>query len=372
MQTENKKITEEIKTQTQTTALNRVDAYDWLRIIATIWVIIGHSVILHESLAHGNDLTVLVPNISPVYNSGFLTFCRFLSGWVYIFHMPLFFALSGAVFALKKLPRMDDIVRSKARRLMIPYFACGLFYMLPVKLLIGFYSPSQMPEVIRTFLTCDRDTCAHLWFLPALFWSMMLAAALIKLFERLKINSLYLLLFAGWVIHLCFNLIPVNFFFLKEGMDYCVFFIFGYVFEHERRRLKPVKTGALLAAFILLLFMEALYKEYMILDNFSGLVCGCILSYVAAVLLGRFFGTFTKTRVWNMIIRNLFAVYLLHDPLEYATAVFFVRTGLLRYGAGCLAYTFMRMLGTGIISIILAEAGRSASGQIGKMLRPNP
>ena len=58
---------------------------------------------------------------------------RLLSGYVYKFHMPLFFMLSGAVLALKALKDFDSFMKSKIIRLLIPYFVCGLGFMLPVE-----------------------------------------------------------------------------------------------------------------------------------------------------------------------------------------------------------------------------------------------
>ncbi len=346
---------------TQTPQTERVVIYDWLRIVATLWVIIGHSVTLHESLAHGLDLPAVATSISPAYDGRFLAFCRFLSGWVYIFHMPLFFALSGAVLALKPLPALDDFLRGKARRLLVPYLACGLLYMLPVKLLAGVYTLPQMPEVIRGFLSSNEDINAHLWFLPALFWVMAVFAVFEKVLKRLRINSLYALLFMGWLVSLSYQYIPVDFFFLKKGLDYTVFFFFGYVFEHERRRHKPMKTSTIAVLFILLTLIQALYKKYLILNNFFGLICCCAFSYMLALLLSRVFASFTETKLWKILIRDLFAVYLFHDPLEFATAALFVRCNLLGSAAGCYLYTFMRMLGVGILSVGITELLRFCS-----------
>ena len=343
-----------MKETTQTEAGKRVLLYDWLRIIATLWVIIGHSVFIQDSLTHGQDLSAVLPSLSLAYNGSFLSFCRFLSGWVYIFHMPLFFAISGAVLALKPLPSFDDFLRSKAKRLLIPYFACGLLFMLPVKLLAGVYSPGEFPSVIREFLSGNEDINAHLWFLPALFWLMILFSVFEKTLKRLKIHSLYLLLIPAALVSLTYQHLPFDFFFLKRGLDYMVYFTFGYVFEHERRRIRPMKTGTAAGIFVILMLLEALYKKYLILNNFSGLVCGCMLSYVIALLCSRFFAGFTGTRIWKILIRNLFAVYLFHDPLEYVTAAVFIRGGLLSHAFGCYLYTFMRMLGVGILSVVIA------------------
>ena len=147
------------------------------------------------------------------------------------------------------------------------------------------------------------------------------------------------------------------------------YFTFGYVFETERRRRPSLRTSVALVALAILLVIELLYKKYLILNSFSGLVCGCALSFVLALLCDRFLSGFTKTRIWSVLMRDLFAVYLFHDPLEYATAAFFVKTGLMGSGLGCVLYTFMRMLGVGILAILIMEALRLILGFGNKVLR---
>ena len=45
----------------------RVELYDWIRIIATLFVVIGHSVYLKIVVAHGGVDYQLPINLSPTY-----------------------------------------------------------------------------------------------------------------------------------------------------------------------------------------------------------------------------------------------------------------------------------------------------------------
>ena len=75
---------------------NRIYEYDCIRFLAIISVVIGHS--CYVSIGY----TAYPPpdNTAPLYTNLFFSILRQMSGFVYTFHMPLFFILSGAVFAL--------------------------------------------------------------------------------------------------------------------------------------------------------------------------------------------------------------------------------------------------------------------------------
>ena len=74
---------------------NRIDLYDFLRGFAMMLVLLQHAVV---------------------------------PGWRYlcVFHMPLFFFLSGLLSGNRALPSFGKYVCSRFKRLMIPYFVFGV------------------------------------------------------------------------------------------------------------------------------------------------------------------------------------------------------------------------------------------------------
>ena len=169
--------------------------YDWLRLIGTVLVVVGHSSYISMHTKLGGVDYVLPGDVNPVYYSLFFRLFRMSSGWVYGFHMPLFFMLSGAVLALNGERDFDSFAASKVRRLAVSYFACGIFFMLPVKYLGNFYSAENFAEAVRSFLNGGES--GHLWFLAALFWCMVIFSGLRRIFRRLGVRSVYLSIFAG-------------------------------------------------------------------------------------------------------------------------------------------------------------------------------
>lgn len=333
-----------------------IDMYDWLRFIATILVVIGHSAYLATELELGGVTYELPQQLNSAYNSGFLSFFRQLPEWIYEFHMPLFFMLSGVVLAIKPMERFDKLCASKIKRLILPYFIYGCLFMIPIKYLGGFYDNSNMALVFAGYFS-GIDS-GHLWFLPALFWCMIVFTILFKIMKKLNINSIYGLLFITGVIQLTHVYLDFDFFFLQLGLNYIFYFALGYVFESERRNREPWNIKKVLIGLIILVFLEIMHFNYGILNPFFAVICGAFSTYLLANLCSKLFIRITNTKAWKILVRNLFNVYLFHDPLEYIILKVFMDNNYLTSAFGCYMYTTLRTIGVFIVSIILGELVR--------------
>ena len=145
----------------------KIEEYNIIRVIATILVVIGHA-----------------GYISPMTEYGGMSFGEYgiplsqqlvdlLIRVIYSFHMPLFFALSGAVFYLNvkdnKFPSFITILSKKAKRLLVPYVLCTFLWNIPIKLMAGYWNGSinKIKDIFGgQFLLFGNS---HLWFLWALF-----------------------------------------------------------------------------------------------------------------------------------------------------------------------------------------------------------
>lgn len=77
-----------------------------------------------------------------------------------------------------------------------------------------------------------------------------------------------------------------------------------------------------------------------------------------ADILSRVFKKASSTKSWKIVIRNLFYVYLFHDPLEYIVLRLFMGSNLLSSSVGCYFYTFARTVIIFTISIVGGEIVR--------------
>ncbi len=351
----------------------RVDVYDWLRLIATIFVVIGHSAYLGIREAHGGIAYELPAQLHPVYNSQILSWLRWLSVWVYGFHMPLFFILSGAVLALKPVAPFDKFFKSKVKRLLVPYFVWGWLYMFPVKRLGGFYDNRTVFEGMCGFL--NGEDAGHLWFLPTLFWCMLVFCILYKCFQRAGIKSGYLLLLCCGVIQLAGpSFLPFDVLDLKAGLSYIFYFALGYQFELERRAHKRWSTRATVLAFIAVFGLEYVNDKVdpAILNKFFTIIAGSVFTFLLADLCARVFTKASRVRAWNLTIRNLFYVYIFHDPLEYLVLRGTWHYHLLSSAVGCVMYVLMRTAVVFIIGVLLGELVETGKRHMSRLWSAQP
>lgn len=344
----------------------RVMVYDWLRLIATIFVVVGHSAYVVQSTTFGGVAYEFPPNMSVAYSSAVLKFFRTMSGWVYGFHMPLFFMLSGAVLALSPIKPFDVFFRSKIKRLLIPYFIYGWFFMLPVKYLANFYNKDGFLQALKGFLV-GQDS-GHLWFLTSLFWCMI-AFVLIQRLTSKFTNSTYVLLLAAGIVYFLYNsYIPFDVLGMKRGLQYIFWFALGYAFEKERSTKEDWNIKKTLVAFVVLTMIEIVNAKISILNGFFVIVVGAFLTYIFASLCSRYLNKWTRTKLWKIVIRNLFFIYLFHDPLEYIVLRIFFAKNLLESSVGCYMFTFCRIFLIIVVSILLGEVVTFIKKNIGKLL----
>ena len=70
----------------------RIAFADWAKAVGIFLVVLAHTALWHP-----------------------------LQNWIYVFHMPLFFFMSGYLFSFKRHPTLGGFARSRFRRLMVPY-----------------------------------------------------------------------------------------------------------------------------------------------------------------------------------------------------------------------------------------------------------
>ncbi len=332
----------------------RVSVYDWLRLIATVLVVIGHSRYIAMDATNGSVHYALPEFTNPAFYSYIISFFGLMVSYIYSFHMPLFFFLSGAVLRLKPLKAYDEFCKDKVKRLIVPYFAVGFLFMLPVKFFAGFYDNEGLHMAYRTFYNgSDSD---HLWFLTALFWCMMLFAALKKICERFSVKSEVFLLFICACIQMSAELLPFDILALKQGLGYIGWFALGYSFEKLRKeKLSGYSNVTKIMLFLVTGILFVLNIKVGIFEDIMNVICGCLFAYFTAEVCTIVFARFEKTGCYRVIMRNLFAIYLFHNPLEFVILKAFMTTTLLATAWGCYLYLFLRIIGVMVVSLMIGE-----------------
>ena len=141
---------------------------DTLKVLTMILVIMGHCTYYTIQTSFGG--------VEHISGNGEYSFMNrlfvFLSLIIYKFHMPLFMAVSGAVFSwtMGKFETLAELVRNKAKRLLLPFLLVTTFISVPLKYAGGYYAHST--HVIWDML-CGQYLLlgnSHLWFGVSLFY----------------------------------------------------------------------------------------------------------------------------------------------------------------------------------------------------------
>ncbi len=341
-----------------TAPAGRVTEYEWMRLLATILVVIGHSMYWQITTANGGVYygSDEFAWISPVYFSWPFALVSRAAGWVYAFHMAAFFFLSGAVQALRPAGAPGAFLAKKAKRLLLPYVVCGLVWMFPLKRITGFYTVESLPAALKAF-ALGGDDSGHLWFLPALFWCMVLILlfehTVQRLIRRRWLASVILLIPAA-VLQVCAPRMPWLFG-ISRAAEYFLWFCLGYVFEPIRAALAALPSRWWLALHAAGAVASSVLWGIVLHTGFAGrrsmMLLGCAWLYLLAALCARLLHRVESTRLHRTVMASLFWVYLVHDPLEHLLLHLFMQNRWLASGVGCWAYLLSRTVGAFAFSV---------------------
>ncbi|AKA71910.1 acyltransferase [Clostridium scatologenes] len=123
------------------------------------------------------------------------SFYEYIYKFIYSFHMPLFFIISGffayKIYNILDLSQYKKFILNKARRLMVPYFAVSLLA-IPIKLYMNIYAarPMDPKNLILDLIIypAGNGTINHtgtpiqyFWFIYTLFFLFAAAPLLTKI-----------------------------------------------------------------------------------------------------------------------------------------------------------------------------------------------
>lgn len=148
----------------------------------------------------------------------------FIFKWIYSFHMPFFFLVSGMFFNPVKYSQWYCFLKSRVKGLVIPYFFLSVFATI-LFALIGQINFKAM------FVGWGG---VALWFIPVLFVSEILFYAIRKAVARFKHSRIYALvcavvvLIAGYYCSIRQIRFPLQ---LQVAGMGCFFYAVGYLFS---------------------------------------------------------------------------------------------------------------------------------------------
>jgi fucose 4-O-acetylase-like acetyltransferase len=334
--------------------------YDCLRVILTILVVLGHCVYYRILTDYGGiDYSDFITSKSLA-----LLFCEKLKVLIYLFHMPLFVALSGALFSMshKKYSSVRCLVGIKARKLLIPFFAVSLCYSIPLKIAADYFDKSTnvFLNLLIGQILVQGNT--HLWFLPTLF----IIFVVVYLIEKRIIGYRIIKLAVFLSLSAISSLIPIKI--IAYIWDYLLWFYIGMCFDQIRGLFNARINRRILALFTI--YVVVVCCGWYITSNSSFFVlrllnillekCAtCLLSicvYILSYLMAH--TVIVSTKVYRLLLRNSFGIYLYSDSWNYiilAVCVEIFGGWLFDNNIGTLFFVILRFLLTLGISVLITE-----------------
>lgn len=291
-----------------------------IRALAILLVVFGHSIILYSSSWSLYSSIHSVPLLD------------YMKRIIDVIQMPIFFSISGYLFFYthNKKRGILWLIKSKLKRLIVPYFLVGFIYMVPIKYVVGYsgYQNKTLIDIIYNFLTCQD--VGHLWFLPALFFIFLICEVFMNIIEKVpiirkrNIGAVVLLILATILYYegyrIAFGYAPI-----LSAFANVIWFAFGYLictcheFYQSFFNRKIIKIVSATIGIFLLLFC-AFFDTRVIV----GICCKLICIFVLYAIMPKKNG-----KVISSISKNSFGIYLFHSPLIYITFSFFANESVL-------------------------------------------
>jgi len=326
--------------------------FDNMKVIGIILVLLAHSTHLYTG---GWAYTSPYPS----------NFFNIFTWYIYSFHMPLFVFISGAVFCYAsergKYPSLSKLFVKKIHRLLIPYLFVGLVYMIPLRIIIGYYKGVSYKSLAFDFLTTIGS--GHLWYLYVLFVLTIIFWLLRPIIGKRKT---YLPIFAlSVILYFISPRLPIKFL-IGATAHFFIYFYVGYLFQTNRRTVlryfREINYKTILYTLIVQLLIFFLLR--VLTENQTSLVITggvmifeIFLAMIGVLLLYLVVNAIMSSRInffnfWPLAIIKKYnmSIYLLHEPIIFA---------ILSYIAIVKMYPFLIVslcfFGSLITSLLLAK-----------------
>lgn len=270
----------------------RIPELDIIKFFGILLVVFGHVTRMYTP----------VGLITPLESSSVLAITTSI---IYSFHMPLFVFVSGMTFGVtcKKKSYQDftSFASNKAKRLMIPYFVFALFWVLPF--MVGFGFRPFLPYLTKGLLL-SLDS-RHLWYVWMLFNVFLLFWGLRFLFEKLHIPDWAILLVSASLFLLRTKYSVCPYFEINNALTYQFWFTIGYF---------AIQYKSTFRTCLPIIVVMGLVGNYCVGGGKTVYaLTGIYVFYRSAPWLK----AITTTRLFDLINKNSFGIYLFHPIIIY-------------------------------------------------------
>lgn len=273
--------------------------YDVLKVFAILLVVIGHITILYGGGYYGLEENRLLTTVCTA---------------IYLFHMPLFITLSGAIFQIGiergKYAELIPFVHNKLLRIGVPFLTVGSLFLAPTLFLLD-KEPGSLLDIIQGVICCSGIE-RHLWYLPALLWIFFITWTCIQI----HINR-YLLFIISVLLAVLYSLfVHYNFMHISNAIHYLPYFVFGMILQAQTRY---VNKRTATTSTILFAIMGTIIKLTSIawLDNVLSILLPCTIIAIFLPIAKWALPFVCDNKLLKQLLNQSFAIYLFHVIIIY-------------------------------------------------------
>lgn len=330
----------------------KIEKYDVIRVWAMLLVVFGHI----ECWNMG-ELAFDIPNMG-----GLRFIIVNLTKIIYTFHMPLFFALSGAIYSYNELNgrhlRMVSLVKKKFIHLMLPYYASVILLLIPLRAVIGYYSANKytLIDIVKDILLLQNDE--HLWFLHTLFFIFVLNGIIEHLISKAKLKYWFRYLVA-FLIYLGSIMIPDRY---DTVLRYLFWFSLGGILEQSRRSYNLIKQKKYLLIYAMgiyigLFYFTPRYGAIQFVANIIMTTMALIIVWVLAEKYQKSMETACLKRARCLLSKYSFAIYIYHNIYDWILVYLFSYFGILQKITTNISYFGVSIIKTlGVIGLSIVTS----------------
>ena len=282
--------------------------------------------------------------------------------WLYAFHIPLFFFVSGMSLSFKDYNniRLKEDFKKRFNRIILPYLIWGVLLALPSITLLS------IPKILyATHKSIASVSNSSLWFLPVLFFSTVALTYILHIFAKHKLTKLIPLLVVIFLL-----LASILSLFQQSiqsslgghnvpfGLDIVpmavIFMLFGYLLQTSKIISKKINLFWLISLTVIMILLTTFFSInnpvsyvlmaenrygnilYFLLGASSGIIACLLLSLAIDHYFSRFSKLMKFVGVNTMIIfiTQRYPLVLLDEvlillSLEYAESYLLIALALL-------------------------------------------
>lgn len=259
-----------------------------------------------------------------------------LYDFIYLFHMPLFFFLSGYLYQCNEKKyqskKIGELIINKAKYLMIPYFVYSIITYLGICfgnnipiikniLQSGGFAIDGLGEAIRQILFWQGSMDQHLWFIYCLFLIYVFNIVILRGDSKYR-GYVYIL--CSLLIYIVFLKTEINL--LQRFSNYLIYFVVGRCCYSKRENIFEIilnkRTGwiiplicAVLLTVVRILTIDIVFDNYVftIIKSIYSLLTSLSLVYFLCILFHYSIPSLFRN-FFDFIYKYNFEIYILHQP----------------------------------------------------------